>query len=301
MKNRNLKYQFLQAINYFFKEKQDKHNDKKNGIRNTEKIYSYAARTNLINLSAEFSNYMKQVHSDVKLVKDVNSNHVQEFLNSKTESCSQKTLEQYQSQFRKLEKVVVGKYGYSVDYQAVVPLSVKNGGGKIRNQMLEDKDFDMLVGSCTNQNLIKGILLSRYFGLRASECTKLKLSDCEEKEIHIVDSKGKRNRTIYICNQNQRDTIQYIFSHTQGNRICDCQTESLQQAFRRELKKTGLSEKYKNGAFHLCRKTFITEQYQNFREEGETVQVSLDKCSCILGHNKNRNKLMKEYICCPIV
>ena len=103
MKNRNLKYQFLQAINYFFKEKQDKHNDKKNGIRNTEKIYSYAARTNLINLSAEFSNYMKQVHSDVKLVKDVNSNHVQEFLNSKTESCSQKTLEQYQSQFRKLE------------------------------------------------------------------------------------------------------------------------------------------------------------------------------------------------------
>lgn len=301
MKHRNLKYQFLQAINSSFKENQDKHSDKKNHIRNTHKIYSFSSRSNLINLSSDFSNYMKNMHSEIKLVKDVKSEHIQEFLNSKVENCSQKTLEQYQSQFRKLEKVVQEKYNCEVSYESTLPLSLKNGGGKIRNQMLIDDDFDTLLAGCTNQNLINSLLLSRYYGLRASECAKLKISDCKSDEIHIVDSKGKRSRVIPITNKNQKDTIEYILSHTNRNRVCNCQTESLQQAFRRELQKTGLSDKYHNGAFHLCRKAFATEQYQIFRQEDKTIQQSLDDCSQLLGHNKNRNILMKEYICCPIV
>jgi len=300
MKIRNLKYQFLQAINYSFKEKQDKHSDKKNGIRNTYKIYSFSSRTNLINLSADFSNYMKEKYPKIRYVKDVTPKHIQEFLNSRTSICSQKTLEQYQSLFRKLEKTVQARYGYKVNYQSVTPLSLKNGGRKIRNQMIDNSDYETLLSSCTNQNLIHALLLSRYFGLRASECSKLKKSDCSLSEIKIIDSKGKRNRTIPVTNKNQSDTVKYILTHANNNRICNCQTESLQQAFRRELKKTGLSEKYTNGAFHLCRKAFATEQYQKFRKQDKTIQQALDTCSYLLGHNKNRNILMKEYICCPI-
>ena len=105
-KNRSLKYQFLCAINKNFSEGMDKHSDKRNGIRNTGKIYSYSDRKNLVDLSANFSNWMKENHSDVKLVKDVNSSHVQEFLNQKAQDCSSETLKNYVSRFKKLEKQI---------------------------------------------------------------------------------------------------------------------------------------------------------------------------------------------------
>ena len=45
-KNRSLKYQFLRAIDNNFREGMDKHSDKRNGIRNTGRVYSYSDRKN---------------------------------------------------------------------------------------------------------------------------------------------------------------------------------------------------------------------------------------------------------------
>ena len=87
-KNRNLKYQFLRAINQNFREGMDKHSDKKNNIRNTGKIYSYADRKNLIDLSCNFANWMRNSYPEIKLLKDLESKHLQEFLNSKKQDCS---------------------------------------------------------------------------------------------------------------------------------------------------------------------------------------------------------------------
>ena len=95
--SRNLKYQFLQAINNSFSESVDKHSEKSNGIRNTDKIYSYSSRSNLINLSANFSNFMKEHFPEVHMVKEVCPHHIQEFLVSKANHCSQATLTQYWS------------------------------------------------------------------------------------------------------------------------------------------------------------------------------------------------------------
>ena len=101
MARRNLKYQFLQAINNSFKESMDKHADKANGIKNTDKIYSYSSRSNLVDLSANFANYMREVYPEVHKVSDIQAEHIQCFLNLKTEICSQLSLNQYGAMFRK--------------------------------------------------------------------------------------------------------------------------------------------------------------------------------------------------------
>lgn len=100
MARRNLKYQFLQAINNNLRENMDKHADKANGIRNTDKIYSYSSRSNLIDLSANFANYMRVTYPEVHKVSEIQTKHIQDFLNSKTESCSQSTLSQTMLNFR---------------------------------------------------------------------------------------------------------------------------------------------------------------------------------------------------------
>ncbi len=198
MSRRNLKYQFLQAINNSFKENMDKHADKANGIRNTDKIYSYSARSNLIDLSANFANFMKESYPEIHNANEIGTEHIQAFLNSKTENCSRATLLQYNSLFYKIE-LCINKYysNCNVTYHCdVVPVSRKNGGGKIRNVMLSQNDFKTLIKSTSNQNLKKALTLSYYFGLRVSEIAKLKIEDIKNNGISIIDSKGKRSRFI---------------------------------------------------------------------------------------------------------
>ena len=186
MARRNLKYQFLQAINNSFKENMDKHADKANGIRNTDKIYSYSARSNLIDLSANFANFMRESYPEIHKANEIGTEHIRAFLNSKARNCSQLTLNQFNSLISKLEKCVNAKYHCNVTYHCdVIPTSCKNGGGKIRNVMLSQNDFKILIKSTSNQNLKKALTLSYHFGLRAAECAKLKFEDIKSNGISI--------------------------------------------------------------------------------------------------------------------
>lgn len=302
MSTKNIKYQFLYAINQNFKENQDKHSLKKEHRIGQATIFSYSARTNLIDISSCFANWLKNSHPEIKQVKDINPQHIAEFLSMKAESCSQKTLANYKSIFQKLSFVVNTTYHISTNYtkDLIVPASCKNGGGKIRCQLLESMDYHTLLKT-TNANLKKALLLSQNFGLRASEISKLKVADITADSIHIIDSKGKRSRTIPIQTMAQKQSLLSVYSLINNNRVCPVQHESLQQAFRRELKRNNLDSKYKNGCFHLCRKAYATKQYKECRSAGLTVKESMQKISSLLGHGMNRFELMKEYICCPLI
>lgn len=295
-KTRNIKYQFKHCIDTHFREGMDKHSMKRNGKDNS-KIYSYADRKNLIDLSANFANWIKENHAEIKQLKDINSMHIQEFLNEKANSCSRKSLQEYQSHFRKLESLCNNTYNTNVDFHSTVtPISAKNGGGKIRNIMCSDAQYQMLLKT-KNSNLKSALVLSKNFGLRASECSKLQYRDIKEDGIYIADSKGKKSRFVKAENKEQQDILQQFRGKKQG-RICPIQTGSLQQAFNRECKKQEIH--FQNGAFHTLRKNFATAKYKEYREKGETVQQALDSVSHVLGHGSKRNELMKQYICCPL-
>ena len=180
-KTRNIKYQFKYCIDTHFREGMDKHSMKRNGKDNS-KIYSYADRKNLIDLSANFANWIKENHAEIKQLKDINSMHIQEFLNEKANSCSRKSLQEYQSHFRKLESLCNNTYNTNVDFHSTVtPISAKNGGGKIRNIMCSDAQYQMLLKT-KNSNLKSALVLSKNFGLRASECSKLQYRDIKRME-----------------------------------------------------------------------------------------------------------------------
>ena len=302
MSTKNIKYQFLHAINQNFKENQDKHFLKKEHRTGQATIFSYSTRTNLIDISSCFANWLKNSHLEIKQVKDITPQHIAEFLSMKAESCSQKTLANYKSMFQKLSSVVNTTYHISTNYtkDLIVPASCKNGGGKIRCQLLESMDYHTLL-KISNANLKKALLLSQNFGLRASEISKLKVVDITADSIHLIDSKGKRSRTIPIQTMAQKQSLLSVYSLINNDRVCPVQHESLQQAFRRELKRNNLDSKYKNGCFHLCRKAYATKQYKECRSAGLTVKESMQKVSSLLGHGMNRFELMKEYICCPLI
>lgn len=280
----------------------DKHSVKHSGEMDGTRIFSYADRSNLVDLSAGFAEYMKQAFPQVKQIKNVTADHVQAFLSAKCDTVSQATLDQYASRFNKLERLVNDTYqSCSVDFHSIaVPLSSKNGGGKVRYQMLSTSDYNTLLNSTTNTNLSNALTLSYCCGLRAAECSKLRSTDynATENTVLVVDSKGKRSRIVKVPQQHI-DAVRAVMTSTEG-RICTCQTGSLQKAMRRQLAACGLAEQYPNGAMHLCRKAFATNMYKEMRSNGVGVQGSLSAVSRALGHGANRNELMKQYICCPI-
>lgn len=280
----------------------DKHSVKHSGGMDGTHIFSYADRSNLVDLAAGFAEYMKQAYPQVKQVKNVTADHVQAFMSAKCDSASQATLDQYASRFGKLERLVNDTYkSCNVDFHSIaVPLSSKNGGGKVRCQMLATSDYSTLLNSTTNTNLRNALTLSYCCGLRAAECSKLRSTDynATDNTISIIDSKGKRSRTVKVPQQHI-SAVRAVMTSTEG-RICSCQTESLQKAMRRQLASCGLAKQYPNGAMHLCRKAFATNMYQELRNNGVGVQGSLSAVSKALGHGANRNELMKQYICCPI-
>ncbi len=77
------------------------------------------------------------------------------------------------------------------------------------------------------------------------------------------------------------------------------QHQSLEQAFRREVKKNNIA--IQNGAFHTCRKAYATAKYKEYRENGLSVKEAMSKVSVNLGHGASRFELMKEYICTALV
>lgn len=99
---------------------------------------------------------VKKTHPEIRQVKQITPTHIAEFISTKTENCSQKTLDNFVSSFKKLSLVVNAAYHINTNYtkDLVVPQSHKNGGGKIRFQFLETDDYNTLLKT-TNTNLAR--------------------------------------------------------------------------------------------------------------------------------------------------
>lgn len=296
---RNLKWQFLNAINSNFKEGMDKHSIKADGQMNGTRIFSYADRENLKDVASNFSNYMKENHSEIKMVKDIKPEHIQSFLNSKANSCSRKTLEQYGSKFNKLENLVNSTYGTNVNYKGFVIPSAKENT-KIRNVAMSKKDFEKLQNGFANSksSAKEAIQLTSKLGLRVSECTKLQGRDInlEKGTVHVADGKGGRDRDIPIRAEDKGYFANLKASVGDRERICPVQNDSINKAVQRQMERVGIANKYKDTSIHAIRKMYAQEQFNSYREQGMEIDKALGAVSVDLGHSENRLELMKEYV-----
>lgn len=295
---RNLKYQYLYAINNSFKEGMDKHSLKKNGGLGTSKIFSYADRKNMIDVASNFSNFMKEQYSSVKKVKDVKGEHIQAFLNSKANSCSKATLEQYRSKFKKLEKCVNNTYNTRVTYDGfTVPVAKENT--KLRNTAMSHEDFEKLEKALSNSRSSAkiAIQLSARLGLRASECSKLQGRDIDVigGYVHVADSKGGRDRDISIREADRSYFKELKDNYEDMERLCPVQSDSLNKAINRAMDKIGLKG-YKDTSLHAIRKMYAQEQFDYYRDLGDEIMEAWGKVSVALGHGKDRTDLLNTYV-----
>lgn len=296
---RNLKYQFNFCITQNFKEGMDKHSIKAQGIKNDGKIFSYADRKNLIDVASNFSNYMKENHKEIKLIKDIKSNHVQEFLNSKAKTCSYTTLEQYISKFNKLKIVAENTYKCDLNFNKKLVMPEKEKEKK-RNTAMNRNDFNKLENyykdsSSTGKTAIQ---LSSKLGLRVSECTKLQGRDIdlEKNIVRIIDSKGKRNRDVPIRNEDREYFSELKVKLADRERACPVRPDSIHSSLNKAMNALDIKKEYSCTSVHAIRKMYAQEEYDKRIQQGMERKEALDEVSELLGHGKDRMELMKEYV-----
>lgn len=313
--SKNLKYQCLNAINSSFSPGIDKHSEKKSKKIGNYKIFSYGSREQLVDFSANFSNYMKENYPEIKKLIDINPTHIQNFFDEKAKTCSQATLDQYAARFSKLEKIIKNTYkpckNVSLTRGYVVPKS-SGGARNLRDISMPAKDYNRLMASISKSKShgVTAIMISAKMGLRVSECTKLQKRDVdlENNKLKIIDSKGKHSRTLSI-KPIDKPFFEGLVAKLENptDRIVPIAPDSVNKFLRRSLVNLGIADKYPDSAdfkkygdsstgIHCIRKMAAQEFFNNCRENGLDTKQSLSETSVFLGHGKDRFELMKIYV-----
>lgn len=301
--SRNLKFQYLTCIESNFIEGQQKHSIKKQKNMNNTRIFSYADRKNLINVFSNFSNYMRKNHTGIKQVKNVKTEHIQAFLYVKqSEGVSQETLKTYTSAFRKMQNLVNATYNAHVDYSSIItPISMRSN--KLRSNSMCDTHFNTLYNTF-KEDSPTAIALQMSFrsGLRVEETSKIKAKsiDLEHKCIHIVDGKGKKNRTIPMLTG---DDFKYYSDlkakFNDNDRLVSLQKDSINRNINRHLKSLSLKQNYSKTSIHSIRKNFAQRYFDKLRHDEMNTKESLSMVSLALGHGHDRaekDNCIQQYV-----
>jgi len=302
---RNLQYQFINAIDQGFDNGgHDKHSDKHSG-KHLDTVYSYAERSNLVELSSQVGKYIKENYPTIKMVLDIKEGMIQSFLNTKANTCTKETLGQYASRINKLEHVVNNTYkGKASWYSDLIVPTSNVSEEKCRNISMSEKDYKAILGRAysmdSKSKAVTAIELAGRFAMRVSEACKLQPRDInfDKLELHIHESKGGRSRDIKITLEDVEYLKKIIKGKAIDKSIVAIKEDSVNKYLSRAEEALNIRVRYRNAytGVHSIRKMVAQQRYDEYRSKGLSKKESLDLVAEYLGHGKNRAETMKQYI-----
>lgn len=297
---KNLAYQFTEMCVNNFKQHQgeDKHSDKATGIFDQHlKIYDADTLKNLLNLGNQLGKYVRGNNPEVRKIYNIKEEHIESFLESKVNNCTQQTINNYKSRICMLQRLTNDKYRCNVTwYNVDVPKS--KVADKIRTKVFEFEDWNNIKNIILNkQELCKSdcaILLGGAFGLRVTSTTKIMLKDInlEKGTLLIYKDKGGRSRTLKIETKEQQQACKIILDKykIQSGKILNINPDSVNKQLARYEKRLGIREKYKGAktGIHSIRKMVSQDTYDKYRST-HTKEETIAYVNKILGHSAERS------------
>ena len=276
---------------------QDKHDINYNR-QNT--IYSYADREQLRDTAKTFGQFCKD--EGIKQVKDIKQEHIVKYLDMKSKTCTQRTIEQDASRINKLMNMSSNTFKMDLVHVSTkdIPKSQKRS---IRTFAMPESDYQKAFEDNRDSRAKMGVQLAHEFGLRSNEIVCLQVGDIKGDRLHISHgSKGGRERIIIAETKEQKDLIKKLSDYAKrkdmsdSNRIIGIAKTSLHKYEREHLKKH-FGQKYNHTNNHAIRKNYAERTYLRYRQEGKSHKDAWGKTSENLGHSFDREGLFKVY--CP--
>ena len=317
MGKKNLKAQLHYAIQSSFKGNDrsnggfgaSKNSDLASGQKNG-KIYSWSSYHGRLETACQFASFVRENYPDIRNANQLTAEMAESFLLSKAGTCTTETIDTYRSNLASLGQNINRTFA-----SAKVDLRVGKVMGTTANQesrckAMTSQEIATLRDSYrVGSTGYKAVTIAEHTGCRASEIVKLTGSSIEicnsnSAIVHIVRSKGGRDRNIKITNPESVRALADIKATVgDGERIIPCKTGSIQKSINRHMKALSgspggsMKSEYSNTGFHAIRKNFAQREYDKARQSGCSRQESLDHVSKQLGHGSGRDlATLQRYI-----
>lgn len=284
--------------------------DRKNGVPLGSRVYSVQTAENLRATADNLANFIKEKHPEIKLVKEIKTEHIQEWIDEREKKWSDKTLKEQISRVGKLSEICSKTYGITLNWKIETPERAKGHNiKKIREIAMDKADLLLLKDDLSqkgrSENALRAVEIASRCGLRSKEIARLRTDciDIENKCLHIVEgAKNGKKRDVPIRKkdlpyfEDLKNTCMYF---NNSEYVTDGVSEdSLNKAIRRSLQRLGLDDKYKNTSIHSIRKSYATERYnEELKRNKGDERKSWEKVQEELGHgNRFRKELFNTYI-----
>ncbi len=301
--SRNLKQQFNYCIYQCDHRGTSKRADRMNGSGTKNKVYSHGRIDDLKDLASAFNRYMREHHPEVRMVDQVTSEHVQEYIDSKKDKWSAKTESENISRFHKLNELTNHVYGRSNTW--VMHTNEREVSTNIRDKAMTREDYKAINNSLQEKRTEAkyAMEITARTGLRIAEVAGLKVSGIRTDKwvVEVREgSKGGRWRDVpireadrnYFANLKEEMEAKGRVYVTNG-----VKSQSLDKAIRREMKELGLSDKYVNTTDHAIRKMYARERMAEERPRSKSEVEAWEKVQQELGHgDESREALYRTYV-----
>lgn len=282
------------------------------------KIYSVSYHGDLCEEAKSISRLIKTNFPEIRQARQITGNHLQAYLNSKTETCGQETIQKIYSYILKIEKTCEHQYGKCKWGAEKIAVPIVEGD-KIKSTVASDGDYSKIVETMkqANSNVYKSVILSKLTGLRVSETAKITVSQISLTggkfgfgqiviRGKLDGAKGGRPRIVDILSREDNKTLREItaglpktatiVADKNGNPL---KSDSISRAFSKAVKKSvspAEREKWKFNGNHAFRKLFAQNCYDIIRHSGGTKEDAFNYANRQLGHGRDRLELNRAYI-----
>lgn len=263
-------------------------------------VFSVQTAENLRDTVKGFTNWLKAEHPEIRLARDIQSEHIQEWIDSKSAQWTQATLDNHISRMNIVCQQINNTFNTNIQLDIKKPTVIK--AQNVRNFAMEKSDLEELRKELAGRRTEARTALEITYrtGLRSKEVARLH-SSCINTEKWVIEvregAKNGKHRDVPI-RQADRAYFADLKEKTKGQYICKgVNEESLNRGIRRCLETIGKSDKYPNSTEHAIRKLYATERMQEERQTGKTERACWSIVQEELGHGKQfRQKLYNTYV-----
>ncbi len=312
----NLGYQITSAITRCTEEGRSKRQYKQTHEGQTgHKIFGLTYKNDLCQTGKDLGRYIHEHYPNVKYVRDITANMVQEFLDSKAQTVGSKaTLEKLYAHVRKIDAVLCHVYKGG-SYADQIHMPDIQEAGKVKDMVMSEEQYQQLKSSLgkSSSGAVKSIMLSHAAGLRIQETVKIQYGRLQETggrwgygTLSILSgdgAKGNRTRIIDIPDSDRLAELREVAAGRQPGQLLIAkkdgtayESKSILRTINRHMDKLGFGDEWKYNKNHALRKGFAQVCYDLARRAGQSKQEALDYSNHQLGHGDNRNDLSNTYI-----
>lgn len=297
--SKSLFYQFNSAIDLNYRHHFNKHGDKHNPESDSGHIVkSLFAKSNLKDFAHDFSAYIRQEYS-VKQIKDITPEMCDNYIKSKYDSCSLKTIKTYQSNLLKLSKCANKTFNIRTDFSVSVDESKIEKTETIKQYSFTRAEMEKILAAPRPCDSLTALKFAYQTGVRVNTLERLEVRhlDFKNNEITIYKDKGNRTRVLPMSEETAKLLRQQIKGKSGKDRVFSVKKGSVNRYLRRRCEKLNLrtpNGEIKSGV-HSIRKLWAEETAERYGLQ-HGPQYGLQKVMLELGHNFDRKDLEDTYL-----